>query len=102
VLPAYAYLNDDRLGTSFQMQLDRGFVVRFFGETGENDYTAFAAATPRRTDDLVAYGAQMRWSLWGMVDLSMRAVRTEIDSNQPFLDRSYDTVGFTVSLGREL
>jgi hypothetical protein len=102
ILPAYAYLNDDRLGTSLQARLGKDLITRVFVETGSDDFTAFSAAAPRRSDDVFSYGGQITWNLWGVAEASLNAARTEIDSNLPVFDRSFSTVGFTISLSREL
>jgi hypothetical protein len=100
--PSYAYLDDERLGMSFQVAAGDTLATRLFVETGTNSYTPFSAATPRRDDDLFSYGGQIRWGLWRFFDLSFHALHTEVDSNLPGFDRGYNTVGVTLGLTRGL
>ncbi len=94
----YAYLQDDRLGAS--LNVDFGFRTRgrAFVETGRNDYTAFAPGIPRRTDDVSSYGGAFDFSLGGSAILGLQAVRSKYGSNLPGGDRTYSSAGFTVSL----
>lgn len=102
VTPGYAYLDDTRLGASFQALLGDTVRTRVFTETGSNDFTAFTAAVPERNEDLSSYGGQIGWNLGNLFQLSLQALRTEIDSNLQGLDRSYTSVGLTVGLSRGL
>jgi len=102
ITPGYAYLDDRRLGASFQALLGDSVQTRVFAETGSNDFTAFTAAAPARNDDLFSYGGQIGWTLRNLFQVSLQALRTEIDSNLPGFDRSYTSVGLTVGLSRGL
>lgn len=102
VTPGYAYLDDVRLGAALQAQLGDRMQTRVFAETGSNDFTAFTAAAPERDDDLSSYGGQIGWNLGNLFQLSLQALRIEIDSNLPELDRSYSSVGLSVGLLRGL
>jgi hypothetical protein len=102
VTPGYAYLEDVRLGAAVQSQLGDNVRTRVFAETGSNDFTAFTAVAPERDEDLSSYGGQIGWSLGPLFEVALQALRTEIDSNLPGLDRSYTSVGFTFGLSRGL
>lgn len=98
LLPEYAYLDDNRLGTSVQVGLGQSLTTRLFGETGRERYTAFSAATPERTEDLLSYGGELRWRLSDLADATFQAIHTEIDSALSSGDRSYNSVGISVNL----
>ncbi|HEX9940391.1 MAG TPA: hypothetical protein VGG03_00120 [Thermoanaerobaculia bacterium] len=96
--PAYAYLDDERLGTSTTVGLGRRLQTRLFVEGGSDDYTAFAPAAPGRRDDLFSYGASLTLEIGPGLAFGVQAVRSEFDSNLPGGDRSYTAVGTTVNL----
>jgi hypothetical protein len=96
--PAFAYLDDRRLGAALSSRLGGRTVSRVFVETGQEDYTAFDPAAPPREDDLFSYGGTMTFRIGGPVALTLQAVRTEFDSNLPGSDRAYTYVGTQLNL----
>ncbi len=96
---AYAYLDDERVGLSLSLGLGRRLSSRLFAESGVNTYTAFEAATPRRRDDVTSYGASLTFALPRNLSVGLEALRSEYDSDLPGADRTYTTVGTTVTLG---
>jgi len=98
VLADYPYLQDQRLGLSLGIGAGKRIRFRVFAETGSNDYTAFSPAAPERKDDLTAYGGGVRFLLTEALELSVQALRLELDSNLPNQDRSYTSGGLSVTL----
>ena len=96
--PSYAYLIDQRLGAALIVGVGERALGRFFVEGGTNDYTAFAAATPRRREDVSSYGASLTFTLHRSLSLGIQGVRSQYHSNLPGGDRSYTSVGTTISL----
>jgi hypothetical protein len=96
--PLYSYLIDQRLGTALTVELGERTRGRVFAERGNNDYTAFSAAAPRRRDDVVSYGGSLVVELRRSVRLGIEGVRSRYDSNLPGASRSYTSVGATVTL----
>lgn len=94
----YAYLTDERTGFVLGVGVGRRSQVSFFVETGNNDYTAFQAATLPRREDVFSYGASVNLRLSRQVSIGVQALRSEFDSNLPNDDRSYTSVGTTVNL----
>jgi hypothetical protein len=95
----YAYLDDERLGLSLTVGLGQRLSSRLFAEGGPNTYTAFEADTPRRRDDVSSYGASLTFTLPRNLSVGLEALRSEFDSNLPGADRTYTTVGTTITLG---
>ena len=95
----YPYLDDRRAGAAVEVALPAQTSLRVYGETGDNRYVAFSPDTPQRTDDLTAYGGQLRMTLPGPLDVLVHIGRVRYDSNLPGGDRSVTTGGLTVSLG---
>jgi hypothetical protein len=95
---AYAYFEDERLGAALEIILGRRSRARLFVETGDNDYTGFSGLTPRREDDLSAYGGALSFGLHRNLSLVLHATRTSFDSNLPGFDRSYTTAGATINV----
>jgi hypothetical protein len=96
--PLYAYLVDQRLGAALIVGVGERALGRFFVEGGTNDYTAFAATTPRRSEDLSSYGASLTVTLHRSLSLGIQGLRSQYRSNLPGGDRSYTSVGTTISL----
>jgi hypothetical protein len=96
--PLYAYLIDQRLGAALLVGFGQRTLGRFFVEGGNNDYTAFAATTPRRREDVSSYGASLTVTLRRSLSLAIEGLRSQYDSNLPGGDRSYTSVGTTISL----
>jgi hypothetical protein len=102
VFPDYSYLTDDRLGAALLVRLGWRTSTRFYVERGQDDYTAFAASTPRRQDDLTSYGASIQLGLGRAGGFTVRAGRTRFDSNLPGFDRTVTTVSASVTWGGDL
>ncbi len=96
---SYAYLDDERVGLALSLGLGRRLSSRLFAESGSNTYTAFEAGTPRRRDDVSSYGASLTFALPWNLGVGLQALRSEYDSDLPGADRTYTTVGTTVTLG---
>ncbi len=96
--PDYPYLQDQRVGLSLGTGLGPRVYFRVFAETGDNEYTAFSPAAPERTDDLIAYGGALRFTITDTLALSLQATRLELDSPLPGNDRSYTAGGLTLTL----
>lgn len=96
--PDYPYLQDQRVGLSLGLHLGSRVFFRTFFETGDNEYTAFSPTAPERTDDLIAYGGSLRFSITETLVLSLQATRLELDSPLPGNDRSYTSGGLTLTL----
>lgn len=102
LLPEYSYLTDDRLGVSMSWKLGWRSSSRLFFEEGTSRYTAFSAATPRRSDDLTSYGASFQMTVGKSGTLILRAGRTRFNSNLPGFDRAVSSVSASVSWGGDL
>lgn len=96
--PDYAYVEDERLGVALDIVLGRRTRARLFTETGTDAYTAFSALTPRREDDLSAYGGSLSFGVSQNLSLVLHATRFSFDSNIPGLDRSYTSAGATINV----
>lgn len=99
----YGYLTDQRLGLLLNVGFRQRTQVRFFAETGTNDYTAYRATAgraeaPRRQDDVTSYGASTNLRVGRLAVLGVQASRSKFDSNLAGNDRSYITVGTTFTL----
>lgn len=98
VSPGYPYIEDQRVGLSLGVDLGGRVRARVFAETGDNEFTPLSPASPPRTDDLVAYGGGLIFTLTQRLNLSFQATRIELDSNLPGSDRSYTSGGLALSL----
>ena len=96
--PLYAYLDDERLGASLNLALGHRSSARLFAERGRNAYTAFAAGTFPRRDDVSSYGAALTTVLVRRLSLGVQGVRSKFNSNVAGGDRSYTSVGATITL----
>lgn len=101
--PDYAYLTDERVGFVLGLGVRQRTQVRFFAETGTNDYTAYHRAAglpdaPRRQEDVTSYGVSTNLRIGRRASIGLQALRSEFDSNLPGDDRSYTTVGTTINL----
>jgi hypothetical protein len=94
-----AYLQDDRLGLSLQGAFGSRASARLFGETGTDDYTAFAAGTPHRRDDVSSLGGNFSFNLGHDLVLGFQALRTRIVPNLSGISTTYTSAGMTISLG---
>lgn len=105
--PNYAYLLDERVGLALGVGIRQRTRVRFFAETGINDYTPYRGlpgappgtpGAPRREEDITSYGVLTSLRLSRRASIGLQAIRLEADSNLPGGDRSYTTVGTTINL----
>jgi hypothetical protein len=105
--PNYAYLLDERVGLALGVGIRQRTEVRFFAETGVNDYTPYRTfpgappgtpGPPRREEDVTSYGVSTSLRLSRRASIGLQAIRLEADSNLPGGDRSYTTVGTTIHL----
>jgi len=94
----YAYLQDDRVGASLVSDLGFHISGRLFAETGKDEYTAFAPATPHRADDVTSLGGQLNFGLGKEVVVGIQFLRSRYTSNQPGADRTFSSAGLTVNL----
>lgn len=97
--PAYAYLDDERLGFALDLGLGRRSKARLFVESGSNTFTAFEPDVPRRRDDVSSYGASLSFGLSRSLLFSLQALRSTFDADVPGGDRTFTSVGTTISLG---
>ncbi len=96
--PLYAYLDDQRLGTALTFKLGRRTRSRFFVEGGQNDYTAFSAATPHRRDDVASYGGALTFDIRGGLSFELQGLHSRFNSNLHGGDRTYSSIGATINL----
>jgi hypothetical protein len=94
----YAYFDDLRHGASLHVKLGRRTSANVFGETGTLGYTASGPDAPARTDDLVAYGGAITFSIARGASVSLLGSSTRFTSNLPGLGRSLNTIGLTMTL----
>jgi hypothetical protein len=95
----YPYLEDRRIGVALRMGAGDRMSSRLFVETGTNDYTAFSADTPRRSDDVRSYGALMRFAATDQLNMVFQVTRSKYVSNIAANSRSYTAGGVTVTFG---
>jgi hypothetical protein len=98
LLPQYSYFDDLRHGASLHVRLGRRTSASVFGETGTLDYTASLPGTPRRSDDLTAYGGAITFNLLRGAVLGLQGSRTRFTSNLPGAGRTLTVLGFTVTV----
>ncbi|MFY9821551.1 MAG: hypothetical protein WAM82_09215 [Thermoanaerobaculia bacterium] len=94
----YAYLQDDRLGTSLFMDFGFHTSGRVFAETGRNEYTAFTPDIPHRVDDVSSVGGQLNFELGGRLVAGIQILRSRFNSNLPGDDRTFTSAGLTFKL----
>lgn len=92
----YTQIVAQRQGASVSFGLGDA-VVGLYAETGEDDFAAVSLATRQRLDDVTAYGAALLVDYRGL-SLSVRASRTEYDSNLDDFDREVTSLGFSIKL----
>ncbi len=102
LLPQYAYLDDERLGVALRLKMGWRTAARVFAEAGSGDYTVQVPGTPERQDDYSSYGGSLHFELGRTGTLIFQAVRIEFDSNLSIYDRTYNSLGLTLTLaGRD-
>ncbi len=72
-------------------------VLGLYAEAGEDDFVATSAEAAKRFDEVTAYGADLQFKLKG-TSVSVRALRTEYDSNLDGFDREITSVNFGLKL----
>ena len=80
-------------------KLGRRSSLRAFAEAGRNDYTVAIPGTPERQDDTLAVGASLDFLLGRELAWSLRAHRTELDSNLAGQDRTVTSFGAGITFG---
>jgi hypothetical protein len=93
----YPYFTDQRLGVSLAGSLGQRTRGHLFVEGGHNDYTAFAAPTPRFREDVTSFGGGLTFELRRQLRLGIEGLRSHYNANLPGRDRSYTTVGTTLT-----
>lgn len=93
----YSYLADLRHGVALHMKLGPRTSANLFGETGTLDYTAIAAGTPRRKDDLVSFGGAVNFRLLRSATLGIQGSRTRFNSNIAGASRELTVLGLTAT-----
>ena len=97
ISPLYAYLQDERLGLAFNLNLGQRTRGRLFVEGGTNDYTPFRGAL-RRQEDVSSYGGSINLELRQGLIFGLQGVRSRFGSNLETGTRSYTSVGATIGL----
>jgi len=85
---SYSHFTADRLGAAITSKVGRASAVSLFAETGVHDYVASRPGALAREDDFTAYGTSIQLQLEDRLRLNLGAVRSELDSSLPGLDRS--------------
>lgn len=85
---SYSHFTADRLGLAISSKVGRASAVNLFAETGVHDYAVSAPGALPREDDFTAYGTSIQLQLEDRLQLTLGAVRTELDSSLPGFDRS--------------
>jgi len=94
---SYAYFLDERVGTSLTLSLGQRTTGRLFAELGSDDYAEFPGVPPRR-DDVSSWGGSLTFRLHAGFALGLQGVRSRFDGNGTAPDRSYTSVGATITL----
>jgi hypothetical protein len=94
----YPYFLDQRLGTALTVGFGQRTRARVFAEGGRNDYTAFAATTPRLREDVSSFGGSLSFNLRRGLRLGIEGIRSRYDPNLAGETRFYTSVGATVTL----
>ncbi len=98
VLPQYPYLDEERVGLSLHLRLGHRTRGSVYVEGGTDSYTASAPGAADRKDDVSAYGASLQLDIGRAAALLLTAMRNRFTSNLPGGDRSFTSVGMTVTL----
>ena len=94
----YTHFTEDRWGLGVAAPFGR-LGLRVFGEAGENDYeAAAAAAVPPRTDDFTGWGVGFDLELREWLRYRGGFHHLEYDSSLPAFDREIDRVESTLNL----
>ncbi len=92
----YTQIVAERQGGRLHFDLSK-VVLSLFAETGEDDFVVNSIDALDRLDDVTAYGATVHINLKGL-SFSVRAARTEYDSNLDPFDRDVTSVNFGLKL----
>jgi len=95
--PRNAFSIAERQGARFNYGYDK-FNVGFLAEIGEDEFRSLNAAV-ERIDDVIAFGADVRFSLGDLLGLSLSVLYSDYDSNLPGFDRDVTNFGFAIQLG---
>lgn len=94
----YSHFLVDRLGFAVSSRLGKSSSVNLFAETGAHEYQASEPGAFPREDDFTAYGTAVQLQIRERLRISLGAVRSELDSNLPGLDRSLTTFHTSVEI----
>jgi len=92
----WAYFDSPTAGLGLKIALTRWAWLRFFGETGVNDYIPFESFEIDRKDDFNSFGADLGLRV-GKAQFSIGYWTTDYDSNLPAFTRK--TSGVRANLG---
>jgi len=98
---SYSHFTERRVGLTISAPFfeDR-LRLTLYGEEGENEYRAIAPGVAARTDDAVAWGADLTLAVAGPFSFTTGFENLELDSNLPGFDRKVNS--FTASLGLQV
>jgi len=100
LVDADQFFQEDRQGIGTGIELSSRMQMTAFYEVGENDYQGTLDGQLARADeDLTAYGADLHIELGRNLGLRIGARQTEIDSQNPLLDRELTEVTVGLSFG---
>ena len=98
LLLAYPYLDEERLGVSLHSRLGRRARGSLYLEGGTDSYTSSLPGTPSRSEAVLSYGGSVQLDVGRAAGLVLSGVRSRYNSNVPGGDRSFTSVGITVTL----
>lgn len=94
----YPYFLDQRVGTALGLSFGQRARAHVFAEGGRNSYIPFSPTTPRLGEDVSAYGGGVSFELRRTLRLGIEGVRSHYSSDRPGGNRSYTSVGATITL----
>ncbi len=94
----YSYLEDDRVGGALNFEVSRRTNLRLFAEVGRNSYQVATPGTPKRRDNLRAYGGALSLATGRSSSFGIHLSRIDLTSNLPGFDRSVTAVGAGLTL----
>jgi hypothetical protein len=98
LLFAYPYLDEERVGTSLHVRLGNRARGSLYLEGGSDGYTASVPGAPSRSDAVLSYGGSVELDLGRSASLVLSGVKSRYNSNIPGADRSFTSLGITVTL----